>query len=257
MNYQAACITHRGLVRSSNEDAIYISGHLFAESSQEDIHEFSSNNDAYWLVAVADGLGGHNSGEVASRFCLESLSNISNPNRDNLIQTLHLANRNLYRLMLENPDQSGMGTTVAGMAYGSDGLLCFNVGDSRVYRFQDNFLNQLTKDDSTAQVLEDAGFVEHGESRPESMHFLTQSIGGRSQIVDIKPHVESVRIKSTSKFLICSDGLTDYTDLDALEDACEGKDLQGACKSLLAVAIERGGKDNISIITMKISCNNE
>jgi serine/threonine protein phosphatase PrpC len=252
MNYQAAFITHKGLVRDSNEDAILVPGHLIAETSMDNVQEVTSAGGSYWLVAVADGMGGQNAGEVASRLCLETLAQIEDPTEATLNETLRQINRSLYSQMSGDPDQAGMGTTVAGMAYGSEGLLCFHVGDSRVYRFQDAFLNQLTKDDSTAQALLDAGVYEHGESRPETLHTLTQAIGGRSQFVEIEPHVEPVRMKAKGKFLICSDGLTDYTDLDSLEDAAEGKDLGGVCQSLLEEALNSGGKDNISIITVEL-----
>lgn len=219
----------------------------------EDVEETTFSGSSNWLVAVADGMGGHNAGEVASRLCMEALAKINNPTKENLIRTLNEANRSLYSQMEVNPGQAGMGTTVAGMAFGSDGLLCFHVGDSRVYRFQGGFLNQLTKDNSTAQVLEDIGVFEHGEPRPETMHTLTQAIGGRTHFVEIEPHVQEVRVKSHGKFIVCTDGLTDYTDLDSLEDAAGGEDLKEVCQSLLEEAIHAGGKDNISIITLEIS----
>jgi len=144
-----------------------------------------------------------------------------------------------------------MGATVAGLAFGSEGLLVFNVGDARVYKFSGGFLQPLTKDDSLHQVLLDAG--QSSGERSQAQHAVLQSLGGRSDFTEIEPHVHPVRLKHPSRFMICSDGITDMLNADNLEAAVANRASCEECaKALYEAAIEAGGKDNLSVIVADI-----
>ena len=150
-----------------------------------------------------------------------------------------------------------MGATVAGLCRGDEGLFALNVGDARVYRKQDNYLAQITKDDSVAQVLVDAGKLAPDETRDKKLHQITQAIGGGPEFSDIDPHQYPVRIKNRADFLVCSDGLHDMVSLDAMEDiVSREKTPEQIVGKLFQTAMESGGEDNITIIWAEIQTGN-
>ena len=129
--------------------------------------------------------------------------------------------------------------------------MVFHVGDCRVYQQMGGDLRQLTRDDSTAQILVDSGERSAGEIRND--HSLTQALGGRAYWQPIRPHVEVVKIQATSRFLICSDGVTDFLNLKALEAAVLPMLPPIECANRLVESSSKTAqKDNISLIVADV-----
>lgn len=170
-----------------------------------------------------------------------------------LNKVLSELNRKLTEVGRGDPQSAGMGATVAGLACGVDGLFAFNVGDARVYRKQDGYLRQITKDDSVAQLLVEMGRADPDEVRAANFHRLTQAIGGRSRLTPIEPHIESVKLNGPQRFLLCTDGLTDMVDIDQMEQiVSRNGNAVGAASDLFRAAMEAGGNDNTTIIVADI-----
>lgn len=254
-NYSVADVTHVGCVRQHNEDNTLI--------------DFDLD-----LFLVADGMGGHYAGEVASEECLAVIKKVlalqegakekllsfsqyffKRRQQDSLIKkrkkniesAITEANQHVFQLNVERNFSSGtgMGTTIAGVwIIRPELMLVFHVGDSRIYRFRKQKLEPLSKDHSVLQQWYDKGCM--GE-RPAG-NVIVNAIGPYEKT---SADVQAIELESEDVFLICSDGLTDMVDDVAIAD-----NLQGVCaeqvdkysQKLLALALEQGGKDNISII---------
>lgn len=240
-------MTGPGRQHDHNEDAVLVMSEVIT-GEREGRRQCSA---ASWCLAVLDGMGGHQGGEIASREAAGCLSNRHDWGMAGVVEGLRGCNRRLYEMAKANPEWHAMGATAAGLAYGLDGLLAFNVGDARVYRFNGGFLQPLTKDDSLHQVLLDTGKA-IGE-RSEIQHTILQSLGGRSDFTEIEPRVNPVRLRTASRFLICSDGITDMLDADSLEAAVQGRvTCEDCARSLYEAALQAGGKDNLSVIVVDI-----
>ena len=137
-----------------------------------------------------------------------------------------------------------MGATLAGIRFAADGILVFNVGDSRVYRLQDGFLSQLSIDDVRRTAHLGAG---------QRSGAITQSLGGAPQPIEIAPHVSPQAIAASRTYLLCSDGLYDALDIDAMESALD-EDLAASVSRLLQRALAVGARDNLSIILIRLIC---
>ena len=205
-----------------------------------------------FCIAVADGMGGHKAGERASALCCEYLEAMEVGSEEQLQQTLCKINGIIFRESRQDPDLSGMGTTVAGMAFIEEGVFAFNVGDSRVYRVQDKFLNKITKDDTSAQALEDAGIWEQGEVRPVTSHSLVQALGGSMEPREISPNTYPCNLKNRATYLLCTDGLTDMLGLDGMEETLGSGTPDLIVNALFDGAMEAGGRDNITIVYLQV-----
>jgi protein phosphatase len=216
--------------------------------------QLECSNENGWIIAVADGLGGQHGGGRASAEVVDALSEyhvVSPPGLSALLAELH--NR-FVNLGTSEPKYAGLGATVAGLAFGTEGLFAFNVGDARVYQQQDRFLAQITEDDSIAQLLVREGQLEEQNAREYSSHRLTQAIGGRLEFKPIQPHSYPLNLRQTTRFLICSDGLCDALSLDQMEHLlASNSETNEAVQSLFDAACKAECKDNISVIVVDIS----
>lgn len=250
-------VTNTGCVREHNEDNFLI-------------------DQGLGLLIVADGMGGHQAGEVASMEAIKIIrqmlnmlnrditkknrvsrlfsnfrsdTNETNESEKCLKNALHEANRHVYQLNLERNAESGtgMGTTIAGCwVISADKMLVFHVGDSRVYRFRNQKLERLTKDHSVLQEWYESGCI--GE-KPKS-NVILNAVGPFSET---EPEIQVVSIEGTDAFLICSDGLTDMLEDSAIEEILYGlkaKRIEKYSQNLLEAALLEGGRDNVSIILM-------
>lgn len=249
----ASAITHQGAVRRTNEDAVLIDACLN-------------------LLAVADGMGGHADGALASQMALTSLGNSlhspvdedltlplglqarSLPSEDSttaarLFQAVTLANRQLYEFNQQQGHLSGMGmgTTLTGLWLTPQGrLLGFHVGDTRLYRLRAGQLCQLTHDHSLYQQALDQGALEALPSR----NLLWQALGPSARV---EPDILSCDWQAGDLFLCCSDGLYAEVSLEAMTRVLTPATplpLAIICQQLLALALHNGGRDNISIILL-------
>jgi serine/threonine protein phosphatase PrpC len=200
------------------------------------------------LCLVADGMGGHASGEIASRFAARRLSK-ETPNlamgEAALAEGLRHLHRAFYTEMLRSPTNSGMGTTVAGLIISQTGILAFNIGDSRIYCRHESKLTQLSTDD----VPQESTSVTGPLSR--RTHAITQALGGFADVVDITPHIVSQPLEAGRYYLLCSDGVTDMLAVDTIAN-CVSSDLSDTVSTLFEKAMAAGGKDNITIVAVRV-----
>jgi protein phosphatase len=238
-------LTHVGQVREHNED--YIDWDV-----------------SRGLIMLADGMGGHNAGEVASALAVNSIKealyevlNPENPiedlnNMDIVRQAIIYANDEINRHSLEHPACAGMGTTIAVSLFNENSVVFAHVGDSRIYRFRDNKLEQVTTDHSLVQEMVDNGFLTQEEAlESNSRNLITRALGIADE-VDVDVNQDSAEVGDT--YLYCSDGLTDLvtdSEIEAVLVECEGHTDQAAQK-LVDLANEKGGKDNISVILVSL-----
>jgi PPM family protein phosphatase len=245
----ATAFTHQGAVRASNEDTIAVGDWITSEPMAAPV-VLEHATAAPLICLVADGMGGHAAGEVASRTVAERLSRRAAEATDEAAMTrlLHETNDELFGLMNESPAWYGMGTTVAGVAVAPTGVIVFNVGDSRVYRIEAGALVQLSTDDTPGPKLPD------GRTAVYTSSIISQVLGGYGPDQPgehIVPHVLSERLVDGARYLICSDGLTDLLDPAAIEELLEEDD-QASVKALFAAAMAQGGDDNISLILLRL-----
>lgn len=195
------------------------------------------------VVLVADGMGGHRAGECASSTAanafLLNAQTLATP--DSLVPFLKGINRSIFDASSEDMGLRGMGTTIAGIICNAESLLWFNVGDSKVFRFRDGFMRQLSVDDLAAK-----GFIT-GASKPG----LTQALGGGSRFIGIEPHIGTEPVVDGWRYLICSDGLTDVVSATAIEEMISESD-EETVQTLLDTTLKRGASDNVSIIMITV-----
>ena len=254
MNFECKAwyLSHRGKVRQGNEDSLLLGSKVVTFENEGAVCSWEDRPSVPFCIAVADGMGGHKAGERASALCCESLEAMKVDTEEQLKETLCDINGVVFRESRQDPDLSGMGTTVAGLAFIEEGVFAFNVGDSRVYRVQDLFLNKITKDDTSAQALEDAGVWEQGEVRPETSHSLIQALGGSMELREISPNTYPCNLRNRATYLLCTDGLTDMLGLDGMEETLGSETPDLIVNALFDGAMEAGGKDNVTIIYLQV-----
>jgi PPM family protein phosphatase len=236
-----AALTHIGKVRRRNEDCIAVADWITSlPMGTPRLAQLSL--DAPLACLVLDGMGGHAGGDVASRLAAAYLAG-EVPACDSeaaLACCIRAANGLLYTEMQKQPRLLGMGATLAGVRVAREGVMIFNVGDSRVYRSQDGALYQLSTDD-----VPSSGF---GGGRSG---MVTQSLGGGPVQTEIEPHIVPQPSAAGQSFLLCSDGLYDKVPLDAMAAAIE-VDLGASVSRLFELAMSAGAADNVSIVLLRL-----
>ena len=228
--------TDTGLVRSVNQD-------LAVESPS--------------LFAVADGMGGHAGGEVASRLAIEALGVAfgRQPTGAGLSEAVTEANTVVWQRSQENPELRGMGTTLTAMAVvnedGHDALALVNVGDSRSYRFHDGEMIQITTDHSLAEEMVRTGELTSAEAAVHPhRHILTRALGVSPEVTVDLWKIQPVR---GDRYLLCSDGLTNELDTAQLAEVLSSvADPRRAAELLVRAARSHGGSDNITTVVVDV-----
>jgi protein phosphatase len=222
------------------------------------------------LFAVADGLGGHRAGEVASRLAIESVSQfVRHAAEDadvgwpyglddtlsiegNRLRTaIHLANSRIRQEAEGRDDYSGMGTTICAMLVNESHLSIGSVGDSRLYALSHGELRQVTRDDSWAATVlaQDPGFDPKKLERHPLRHVLTSALGGQERI-DVK--IIEQPLVSGDVFLLCTDGLYGVVAADRLKDILlSTPDVDAAARALVDAAVEGGSRDNVTAVVVR------
>jgi PPM family protein phosphatase len=221
------------------------------------------------LFGVADGMGGRAAGEVAATLAVEAIENfirrshesadVSWPygidttlsyNSNRLKTAVSLANRRVYRVAESHDDYLGMGTTIVCALVSEAQLVFAHVGDSRLYRFSNGRLTQMTQDDSWAATLLASGCTDPDVlTTHPNRHVLTNVLGAQQQ-TDI--HVSEQQLSGGELFLLCSDGLHNAVGDDELKGVLERRDsLEALVRDLIEVALERGSRDNISALLVR------
>ncbi len=238
---EASLLTDIGQKRDTNQDFVAYWQPTSAED--EDKHG--------WLYIVADGVGGADAGDFASRFASEQtiehyLKNLEEPHwGQRLVKAMQIANTNLRQYVAENTENSRMATTmVAAIIYKSQ-LFVTNVGDSRGYLLQNGQFSQITKDQSLVAKLVEEGAISEEEAK-EHPHgnIILSSLGSEAN-----PQIDlfNFKLQSGDILLLCSDGLTKYVDDDEIAHIIRSASPSEASQKLIRMANERGGSDNISV----------
>lgn len=217
------------------------------------------------MFILADGMGGHNAGEVASALAIESIKHalydVLTPEiidseivdyNDALYEAISYANTEIFEQALENSEYTGMGTTLVMSLIQNNKALVANVGDSRMYVNNGDTITQLTTDHSLVQEMVDNGYLSEEEAYSAvSRNLITRALGISEEVdVDLIEH----DIQRGDVFLLCSDGLSDLVLDEEISSIIRENtgDLNEAAKQLVAAANARGGKDNISVILMTL-----
>jgi protein phosphatase len=233
----AVAFSSKGKVRRVNEDRASVDGRLL----EEEIDSAYPLGTGDHLLLVADGMGGHARGDLASSLAIEFINsqkqNMRRP--DDCIDVLRHANERIYNSMLEDTARRGMGSTIVGAIVTDNLIIWFNVGDSRAYLYRDGELRQLSIDHVPSGATGQRG---------RRTHEITQSLGGTYQLVNIWPAVGSITRRPGDCLLLCSDGLTDLVDNGDLSDRLGVQPITAVARSLVELALERGAPDNVTAI---------
>jgi protein phosphatase len=248
MKLDVASITDPGRVRPNNEDSF---GHF--EPSSED-----GGLIAGWLFVVADGMGGHRGGEIASNLAVKTIrtsyySDAGASRSAALKLAVEEANRLILREAASNPSLAGMGTTCTAMAV-HDGFAYFvHVGDSRAYVLRDGELVQLTQDHSLVGEMVRSGILSDEDARNHpKRNVITRSLGVQQTVVADTPFTP-FKLEQNDLFILCSDGLTAMVDDSEICEQLVGNSPTNTTKMLVSLANRRGGKDNITAVVVKVA----
>ena len=203
------------------------------------------------FCAVADGMGGHNAGEVASEMAVkvfsEYLRQVIHITQNDLYDAVERANSAVYRAAMENEGMSGMGTTFSALARRGDDVILAHVGDSRIYLVRDGELTQLTTDHTLVEEMVQKGMLTRREARfHPRRNIITRALGTEPWVqVDIM----QIGFRPDDAFFLCSDGMTNYVqESEILEIAMSEMDWQDKLRKLVSIALKNGGADNITAL---------
>lgn len=268
----AAAQSHAGLVRENNEDS-YVVCRLgrFIERVESNVPEDdlpSHFERTGQLMIVADGMGGHAAGEVASRRALTTTMQLilASPrwamrldepeSREREIRGLiargkaylDAVHERLIQHAKDDPSLAGMGTTITGAYSLGRDLFVLHVGDSKAYLLRGEHLIKITRDHTVAQHYADAGMISQEEVHGHKMnHVLTQAVGGPHDRLEGEMH--HMELETGDRLLLCSDGLTDMAQEEDIKDALLAHPASAdACQALVDLALAGGGKDNVTVI---------
>jgi PPM family protein phosphatase len=226
--------THVGRVREVNQDALHADAGLFA---------------------VADGMGGHQGGEVAARLTVQTLAGSARRNVDELVAAVEAANRVVHEASAEQPDLRGMGTTVVSLAVVDTSHAAYaaiaSVGDSRVYRWRAGVLEQLTVDHNYVAEMVDRGELSLAAAATHPYrNMLTRAVGVEPRVA-VDARVET--LVAGDRYVLCSDGLTNEVSDDEI-GAVLGRlaDPADAARELVRLANEHGGRDNVTALVVDV-----
>lgn len=237
MTTLSAAGSHVGKVRSNNQDSGYAGEHLFV---------------------VADGMGGHAGGDVASALAIQSIAHVDRAfdNAADAVEALRSAlleaNQELAETVFEHPELAGMGTTVSGFVRIGDSLALAHIGDSRVYRWREGVLTQVTKDHTFVQRLVDSGRITAEEAAVHPRRSVLMRVLGD---VDITPEidVEVLDTRPGDRWVLCSDGLSGYvTEQRVGELLDKHADAAAAVEALIDESLAHGAPDNVTVVIVGV-----
>ncbi len=226
--------TDTGKVRPSNQDALLKTEGPFA------------------VYAVADGMGGHRGGNIASAMAVDCLSEIDThkaPDESALRAAFNRANRLIWERQRGDISLSGMGTTLTALWEGDDHVLLGHVGDSRAYLFREGALSQVSADHSLVGELLRSGVLSAEDARTYPYrNIVTRAVGTDEKL---ESDIIKTEKKPGDRWLLCSDGLTEYADSEAIASAMS-LPLPEAAEQMMALALSSGGRDNITMLLLEV-----
>lgn len=237
----ASLLSDVGCVREINEDCI-----RFVQPGDP-----GTVDEKGLLVLVADGMGGHSGGEVASNMAIDVISRVyyqepSDP-QSALKNAFNQASREIFEASSTNENLKGMGTTCTALVLKNGAALAAHVGDSRLYLVRDGQIYLMTEDHSEVMEMVKRGLITLEEARHHpDKNVILRAIGSHAE-VEVSTWDEPFPVREGDRFLLCSDGLYDLVEDEEIKRAVETAEPQSACQSLISLAKERGGHDNISV----------
>lgn len=253
MHIRAYACTHEGRIRANNEDNFFVCGKYKENTAVNRIYTSQKNTYAEYLYSVCDGMGGIDCGEVASLVAVKQIYQCYKKEKFSLKDCVLKCNTAVCNEM-EKYSGVKMGSTLAALYIRENNATVCNVGDSRVYKFSQNTLTQLSTDHTQANSMLHMRLITEEQALVHpSRHVLTQHLGIFEEEMLISPFVsEVVEINSGDMFLLCSDGLTDMlTDSEISDILHRHKSLKVAAGELCKAALEHGGRDNITIVLVR------
>jgi len=247
-----ASLSHPGRVRAHNEDSVFVDGDM-------------------GLAVLADGMGGYNAGEVASGIAVNVVSNGLLPELKSgrelskvdiqsglthaallLQQQIASANKGIYEAAQARPECAGMGTTIVATVFFGNRVSIGHIGDSRCYRLRGEKFEQLTHDHSLLQEQIDSGIITAEQAKhAQHKNLVTKALG-----IDpaVEPEIREYATKPGDVYLLCSDGLCDMVDDEDMGMTLQalGGNLKLAAQQLVQMANDNGGKDNVSVILVRV-----
>jgi serine/threonine protein phosphatase PrpC len=228
-----AARSDRGLVRANNEDSVYAGARL---------------------LALADGMGGHAAGEIASQLVIAALAHLDDdePGGDVLSKldaAVRQGNSAIAGHVEMEPDLEGMGTTLTAILFAGNRLGLVHIGDSRGYLLRDGELNQITKDDTFVQTLVDEGRItaEEAHSHPQRS-LIMRALTGH----EVEPTLIMREARPGDRYLLCSDGLSDPVSHDTILEALQIEDVTESADRLIELALRGGGPDNVTVVVADV-----
>ena len=223
----------RGLVRANNEDSVYAGPRL---------------------LALADGMGGHAAGEVASQLVIAALAHLDDdePGGDllsKLDDAVHQGNAAIAAHVDAEPELEGMGTTLTAILFAGNRLGLVHIGDSRGYLLRDGELAQITKDDTFVQTLVDEGRItaEEAHSHPQRS-LIMRALTGH----EVEPTLIMREARTGDRYLLCSDGLSDPVSQETILEALQIEDVNESADRLIELALRGGGPDNVTVVVADV-----
>ncbi|SPM33833.1 potassium ABC transporter ATPase, partial [Mycobacterium rhizamassiliense] len=228
-----AARSDRGLVRTNNEDSVYAGARL---------------------LALADGMGGHAAGEVASQLVIAALAHLDDdePGGDLLAKldtAVRSGNAAIAAQVEMEPDLEGMGTTLTAILFAGNRLGLVHIGDSRGYMMRDGELTQITKDDTFVQTLVDEGRItrEEAHSHPQRS-LIMRALTGH----EVEPTLTMREARAGDRYLLCSDGLSDPVSDETILEALQIPDVAESAYRLIELALRGGGPDNVTVVVADV-----
>lgn len=233
----SAASSHIGKVRASNQDSGSVGRHLYV---------------------VADGMGGHAGGDVASAIAVQHLYGLDHPYdsveaaREELFRSILSAGNELTQAVVEHPELTGMGTTVSAMIRVKSAMVIGHIGDSRIYRLREGVLEQITADHTFVQRLVDSGRITAEEAAVHPRRSVLMRVLGD---VDAEPDIDThvIDTQPGDKWLLCSDGLSGYvSERDIAETLLTVDDPELACHKLITQSLSEGAPDNVTVVIVRV-----
>lgn len=235
-----------GRVRANNEDSFYFP---------------PKDSKLPELFIVADGMGGHQAGEVASKIATNEVAEYINSHlsenisceeiKETIKNAVSIANEKILHLSLQKDEFFGMGTTLTAALFYGNYVYIGHVGDSRAYLIRENDIKQLTRDHSLVWQLVESGRITMEEARVHPMkNIITKALGTEK---DLEPDILKIALKDNDIILLCSDGLTNMLENDEIKDiVLSAKEPEKAVQKLIDYANFKGGEDNITVGIIKV-----
>ncbi len=245
---EAASLTDVGLLRENNEDSL-----LYWEPDSD--ADFRRKGR---LAVVADGMGGYEGGQEASRLAVETVRHIYDRDFNGdpqhaLLSAFQNAHDSIQRYAVEHPDLHGMGTTCTALSIIDRQLWFAHIGDSRLYLVRPDSMSRLTRDHSYVGRLVENGIVrsEDAESHPQR-HILTAALGSGRELTPQSPEAP-IGLSDGDTLILCTDGLWSVVAEQDIARVARSFPPADACMTLVRMALERGGPDNVTVIVLRVS----